>query len=94
MLAAGLSKTLPTLVSPVPNRRRRVNAPVRFYERDKFMNIIFDWLPQINRSLRESTETKIKNDIQESDDIKPCHTGPISVSILSSDSLEVQSKAK
>jgi hypothetical protein len=58
------------------------------------MNIIFDWLPQINRSLRESAETKIKNDIQESDDIKPCHTGPISVSILSSDPLEVSIKGE
>jgi hypothetical protein len=37
------------------------------------MSIIFDWLPQINRSLRESAEIKVKNDIQESDDIKPCH---------------------
>jgi hypothetical protein len=58
------------------------------------MNIIFDWLPQINRSLRESAEIKIKNDIQESDDIKPCHTGPISVSILSSDPLEVSIKGE
>jgi hypothetical protein len=58
------------------------------------MNIIFDWLPQINRSLRESTEIKIKNDIQESDDIKPCHTGPISVSILSADPLEVSIKGE
>jgi hypothetical protein len=58
------------------------------------MNIIFDWLPQINRSLRESAEIKIKNDIQESDDIKPCHTGSISVSILSSDPLEVSIKGE
>ena len=58
------------------------------------MNIVFDWLPQINRSLRESAEMKIKNDMQESDDFKPCHSGSISVSILSSDPLEVSIKGE
>ena len=58
------------------------------------MNIVFDWLPQINRSLRESAEMKIKNDMQESDDFKPCHSGSISVSILSSDPLEVSMKGE
>jgi len=56
------------------------------------MNIIFDWLPQIKPSLRASAEMKIGDDIQESDDLKPCHSGPISVSILSSDPLEVSIK--
>lgn len=54
------------------------------------MNIIFDWLPQIKPSLR--AEMKIRTDIQESDDFKPCHTGSVSVSILSSDPLEVSIK--
>ena len=58
------------------------------------MNIVFDWLPQINRSLRESAEMKIKNDMQESDDFEPCHSGSISVFILSSDPLEVSIKGE
>jgi hypothetical protein len=56
------------------------------------MNIVFDCLPQIKPSLRAAAEMKIRNDIQESDNFKPCHTGPISVSILSSDPLEVSIK--
>jgi len=56
------------------------------------MNIIFEWLPQIKPSMRAAAEMKIRNDIHESDDFKPCHTGPISVSILSSDPLEVSIK--
>ena len=54
------------------------------------MNIIFDWPPQIKPSLR--AEMKLKNDIQESDDFKPCHSGSVSVSILSSDPLDVSIK--
>jgi hypothetical protein len=56
------------------------------------MNITFDWLPEIKPSLRAAAEMKLRNDIQESDDFKPCHTGPISVSILFSDPLEVSIK--
>jgi len=57
------------------------------------MNIIFDWLPQIKPSLRASAEMKIGDDIQESDDLKPCHSGPISVSILSSDPLAARGRS-
>lgn len=58
------------------------------------MNIVFDWLPSIKPSLRTSAEMKIRNDIEESDDLKPCHTGTISVSILSSDPLEISIKGE
>ena len=56
------------------------------------MDIRFDWVPQINPSLRESAETQIKNDIKESNYFKPCHAGTMSVSILSTDTLEVSIK--
>ena len=56
------------------------------------MDIKFNWLPQIKPSLRKSAETKIKNDIEESNYFKPCHGGPMSVSILSTDPLEVSIK--
>lgn len=58
------------------------------------MNIVFDWLPQIKPSLRASAEMKLKNDIVESDNFKPCHSGSVSVSILSSDPLEVSIKGE
>jgi len=51
------------------------------------MNIVYDWPAQIKPSVQASAEMKIRNDIQESDDFKLCHSGPISVSILSSDPL-------
>jgi len=58
------------------------------------MNIVFDWPAQIKPSVQASAEMKIRNDIQESDDFKLCHSGPISVSILSSDPLEVSIKGR
>jgi hypothetical protein len=58
------------------------------------MNIVFDWLLPIEPSLRTSAEMKIRNDIEETNDLKPCHTGSISVSILSSDPLEVSIKGE
>jgi hypothetical protein len=57
------------------------------------MTIIFDWLPQLKPSLRAAAEIKI-NDIQDSDNFKTCHTGSVSVSILSSDPLEVSIKGR
>lgn len=56
------------------------------------MDLIFDWLAQIKPPLRMTAEMKIRNDVEESDDFKPCHTGFASVSILSSDPLEVSIK--
>lgn len=58
----------------------------------KTMEIKFNWVAQINSSLKKSAEQKIKQDIEDSDSFEPCHEGPVWVSILSADALEVSIK--
>lgn len=56
------------------------------------MEIKFNWLPKINPSLMEEAEEKIKIDIKDFDHLKTCHASAVSVSISSTDPLEVSIK--
>jgi len=56
------------------------------------MKINFDWVAQINSSLKNPIEEKIKEDIEKSDDLTPCHAEPLSVSFLTTDPLDVSIK--
>lgn len=53
------------------------------------MDLKFEWLVQINPSLIESAEEKLKMDIKDSIHFNPCHEGTILVSIIATDPLEV-----
>lgn len=59
--------------------------------RGKTMKITFTWAAQINSSLKKFAEEKIR-DLGESNCFKACHAGPLLVSILSTDPLEVSIK--
>jgi hypothetical protein len=56
------------------------------------MKITFTWAVQINSSLKKSVEEKLDRDLGESKRFKACHAGPLLVSILSTDPLEVSIK--
>ena len=56
------------------------------------MGLKFEWIEQIDPSLIEAAEEKLRMDIEDSSNFNPCHEGTILVSIISSDPLEVSIK--